>query len=49
MTVQVRDRVLPVTYTRYAVGDQPGRLRPIKAGFACGSMVLFFFFTHIFA
>jgi len=27
------------------VGDQPGHLRPIKAGFAYGSMVLSFFFT----
>jgi hypothetical protein len=27
------------------VGDQTERLRPIKAGFACGSMVLFYLFS----
>jgi len=33
-------RITTVINTRYAVGDQTGRLCPIKAGFACGSMVL---------
>jgi|GEM_PF-3367992 len=39
MLCQVSDRVTRVIDTTYAVRVQTGRLLPITADFACGSMV----------
>ncbi len=38
-----------LTYIRYAVGRQTGRLCPIMARFVCGSMVFFIFVSKTFA
>ena len=49
MSFRVSDRVTPVIHTSYAVQPYFGLLTTPKAGFACGSMVLFYLFHKTFA